>query len=254
MSEAVRIWTEREGAVLRLRLSRPKANILDGAMISALRSALADNRHVPPAGVLLDAEGTSFCYGAAVEEHTADKCAAMLSALHGLVIELLTYPAPVMVAVRGQCLGGGLELAMACGRVFASPDARFGQPEIKLGVFAPAASVLLPLRVKPTVAEDLLLTGRTLTANEALAVGLVQSVSDDPEQTALGYLTEHFAGRSRTSMALALRAARAGWLPGVRAMLKEVEALYLGDLMNTYDANEGIAAFMARRAPAWAHR
>src|SRR5690606_24831791 len=84
-----------------------------------------------------------------------------------------------LVAVRGQCLGGGLEVAMAGGPIFAAPDAQFGQPEMKLGVFAPAASVLLPYRVNRPAAEDLLLSGRSIGADEAKAIGLALQVADD---------------------------------------------------------------------------
>ena len=142
--------SSRTARLLRLRLARPKANIIDAAMIAALHGAFdAARQRTDLRGVLLDAEGAHFSYGASVEEHLAPRCAQMLGALHALVLAMLEFPAPILVAVRGQCLGGGLELALAGGPIFAAPDAQFGQPEIKLGVFAPAASVLLPYRVNP---------------------------------------------------------------------------------------------------------
>ena len=104
--------------------------------------------------------------------------------------------------MRGQCLGGGLELALAGGPIFAAPDAQFGQPEMKLGVFAPAASVLLPYRVSQPAAEDLLFSGRSIGAAEAKAIGLVQIVSDDPEAAALAYFDQHLAGKSAAALAL----------------------------------------------------
>ncbi len=155
----VKTWLERDGALLRLRLARPKANLVDAAMILALHGALAEYHKAPGLrGVLLDAEGSHFSFGASVEEHLPDQCAKMLGSLHALLVEMLEFPAPILVAVRGQCLGGGLEVALAAGPIFASPTAQFGQPEIKLGVFAPAASVLLPYRVSQPAAEDLLLS------------------------------------------------------------------------------------------------
>ena len=166
MSEApLKAVLERDGALLRLTLARPKANIVDAAMIGALSAALA--RHETGRAiraVLLDAEGPHFSFGASVEEHLPASCAAMLAALHALVVAMIEFPAPILVAVRGQCLGGGLEVAMAGSMIFAAPDAQLGQPEMKLGVFAPAASVLLPYRVNAAVAEDLLLSGRSVDA------------------------------------------------------------------------------------------
>ncbi|MFO1269201.1 MAG: cyclohexa-1,5-dienecarbonyl-CoA hydratase [Rubrivivax sp.] len=250
----MKVWRDRGGALLRLRLNRPKANICDAQMIGALHAAFEAHGREPLRGVLLDAEGPHFSFGASVEEHLAERCAGMLSALHALILTMAEFPAPVLVAVRGQCLGGGLEIALAGGPMFASPTAQFGQPEIKLGVFAPAASCLLPWRISAAAAEDLLLSGRSIGAAEALALGLVQSVSDDPEAAALAWFDEHLAGKSAAALRCALGAARAARLRGLRERLGEVERLYLHTLMKTHDANEGLAAFLAKRAPQWQHR
>jgi cyclohexa-1,5-dienecarbonyl-CoA hydratase len=250
----LRICIERDDALLRLTLARPKANLVDAAMIGALTDALA--RHRPQRGlrgVLLDSEGPHFSFGASVEEHLPGRCGPMLASLHVLILTLLHFPAPVLSVVRGQCLGGGLELALAGGPIFASRDAQFGQPEMKLGVFAPAASVLLPWRVSQASAEDLLLTGRSIGAEEAKAIGLVQHVGDDPEQAALAYFDAHLAGKSASSLSLAIAAARGARVREARARLDEVERLYLDQLMRTRDANEGLAAFLAKRQPAWEH-
>jgi len=179
----LKAWLEKDGALLRLRLSRPKANIVDAAMIAGLRSALRE--HLPGArlrAVLLDAEGPHFSFGASVEEHLPESCAAMLRDLHALILQLVASPVPVLVAVRGQCLGGGLEVAAAGHRIFAAPGAMLGQPEIKLAVFAPAASCLLPERIGQARAEDLLFSGRGIGAEEAHRIGLVDALADDPRR------------------------------------------------------------------------
>jgi len=245
---------ERDGALLRLTLARPKANIVDAAMIAALSAALAAHAGTRGLrGVLLAAEGPHFSFGASVDEHLPERCGAMLAALHGLVLAMLEFPAPILVAVRGQCLGGGLEVALAGGPIFAGRDAQFGQPEMKLGVFAPAASVLLPYRMSQPDAEDLLFSGRSIGADEARAAGLVQHVSDDPEAAALAYFDAHLAGKSAASLSHALTAARGAMLRDVRNRLTEVEQLYLDRLMKTRDANEGLVAFLAKRKPEWEH-
>ncbi len=245
---------ERDGALLRLTLARPKANIVDAAMIGALSSALSQHAGARGLrGVLLGAEGANFGCGASVVEHLPLQCAAMLGSLHALVNAMLAFPAPILVAVRGQCLGGGLEVALAGGPIFAAPDAWFGQPEMKLGVFAPAASVLLPYRVNQPAAEDLLFSGRSIGADEARAIGLVQRIADDPDAAALEYFDSHLAGKSAASLSLALAAARGAMLRDVRERLSEVERLYLDQLMKTRDANEGLAAFLGKRKPVWEH-
>jgi cyclohexa-1,5-dienecarbonyl-CoA hydratase len=250
----LQVWTDRGGALLRLRLARPKANICDATMIAALQAALDAHRDAPGLrGVLLDAQGPHFSFGASVEEHLADRCAGMLASLHALILALAGFPVPVLVAVRGQCLGGGLEIALAGGPIFAAPDAAFGQPEIKLGVFAPAASCLLPWRISAAAAEDLLWSGRSVSAPEALTLGLVQRLADDPEAAALAHFDEHLLPRSAAALACAVTAARSARLRELAARLAEIERLYLDRLMSTRDANEGLAAFLARRAPAWEH-
>jgi cyclohexa-1,5-dienecarbonyl-CoA hydratase len=255
MSESpLKVWTERDGALLRLRLARPKANIVDAAMILALHAALKEHARANTLrGVLLDAEGPHFSFGASVEEHLPGRCAQMLASLHALLIDLVEFPVPVLVAVRGQCLGGGLELAMAGGPIFATPAAQLGQPEIRLGVFAPAASVLLPYRVNQTTAEDLLLSGRSIGGTEALACGLVHAVAENPEAAALSYFEQHLQDKSAAALACALAAARGAMRRDVRARLAEVERMYLERLMRTRDANEGLEAFVAKRQPRWTH-
>ena len=271
----LKVWVERDGALLRLRLARPKANIVDAAMIAALRGAFDAHRDntghrasavhhrasavhhgasaVHHRAALLDAEGPHFSFGASVEEHLAERCAAMLASLHALILAMLEWPLPILVAVKGQCLGGGLELALGGSLIFAASDAKLGQPEIQLGVFAPAASCLLPSRIGQAAAEDLLFSGRSVGADEALRLGLVTSVSADPEAAALAYFDQHLAGKSASSLACAVTAARGGYLPEVRRRIAEVERLYLDRLMQTRDANEGLAAFIAKRPPKWEH-
>ena len=248
-------WLEHDGALLRLRLARPKANIVDAAMIAALSGAFVAYRgHPGLRGVLLDAEGPHFSFGASVEEHLPESCAAMLASLHGLILQMVEFPAPILVAVRGQCLGGGLEVALAGGPIFAAPDAQLGQPEMLLGVFAPAASVLLPYRVNQPAAEDLLFSGRSISGSDAHAIGLVHTLADDPELAAQAYFERHLLGKSAAALACAVAAARGPVISEVRRRLAEVERLYLDRLMRTRDANEGLVAFLGKRKPKWEHR
>jgi cyclohexa-1,5-dienecarbonyl-CoA hydratase len=248
----LQIFSLRDERVLGLRLARPKANIIDAAMIGALSDAVTHgggNQRLK--ALLLCAEGPHFSFGASVEEHLPDQCAAMLGSLHRLVLQLVRFPVPVLVAVPGQCLGAGLEVAAAGHLLFAAPNARLGQPEIKLGVFAPAASCLLPLRIGQMAAEDILLSGRSLSAEEAQQAGLVSVIAEDPEAAALHYYDSHLAALSASSLRLAVRAARSHFASQVQQRLEEVEAMYLKDLMSTQDAIEGLAAFIAKRPAEW---
>ena len=251
----VRTWLENDGSLLRVRLTRPKANLIDAQMIGALSAsftAYSDRRGLLAA--LIDHEGPHFSFGASVEEHLPAQCERMLRGLHALLEQMLAWPRPILVAIGGQCLGGGLELALAGHLLFAAPDARLGQPEMKLGVFAPAASVLLPLRIGQARAEDLLYSGRAIDAPTALAWGLVNDVGPEPAARALEYFGKHLADKSAASIAFAARAAREPFAELARARLDDVEALYLEKLMATRDANEGLRAFIEKRQPKWEHR
>jgi cyclohexa-1,5-dienecarbonyl-CoA hydratase len=248
-------WRARDGRLLRLRLNRPKANVIDAEMIAALHSAFAGLAEDPdPLAVLLDHAGPHFSFGASVEEHLPEHCAAMLEALHGLIKTMLACPVPILVAVKGQCLGGGLELAMAGHLVFVAAEASLGQPEIKLAVFAPAASCLLPRLVARGQAEDLLYSGRSVSGARAAEIGLALAAAPDPEATALAYFDDNLAGLSASTLRLAVEAARGRFRDEVAADLDRVEVLYLEGLMRTHDAVEGLEAFIEKRPAKWAHR
>jgi len=255
MTSPLKVWIEAEGRLLRLRLSRPKANLIDAEMIVALDAALAEhsgNAHLGAA--LIDAEGPHFSFGASVEEHLPAQCAAMLKGIHALVLRMVESPLPILVAVRGQCLGGGLEVAAAGHMMFLGSDAVLGQPEMKLGGFAPAASCLLPELIGPARAFDLLISGCSIKAAEAAAVGLAKEVVDDPEGAALAYFNEHIAPKSASSLRLAVKAARGDLIARLRSKIAAVERLYLDELMKTRDAVEGLEAFIAKRPAKWEHR
>lgn len=255
MSTPLKTWLDRDGRLLRLRLNRPKANIIDAAMIQALDKALS--MHADTSGllaILIDAEGPHFSFGASVEEHLPDQCAGMLKALHGLVMRMINSEIPILVAVHGQCLGGGLEVAMAGHLLFTASDAMLGQPEIKLGVFAPAASCLMPERMPRVLAEDLLYSGRSITGVEAKAAGLANSAGDDPQTDALAWFDNHIANLSGASLRHAVKAARIGYADRIAERIKTVEKLYLEGLMSTHDAVEGLEAFVAKRPAKWEHR
>lgn len=252
MSTCLGINLDRDGALLRLSLDRPKANIVDAEMIRALDKALADHQHNRDLiAVLLTATGPHFSFGASVEEHLPASCEVMLKSLHALVRRMLQYPVPILVAIQGQCLGGGLEVAMAGHRLFAAPNANLGQPEMMLGVFAPAASCLMPDRIGQACAEDLLYSGRSVSGDEALKIGLVDALDSDPEAAALSYFDTQLAAKSASSLSMAVRAARAGYCARTIARLDEVETLYLNELMSTRDAVEGLEAFIAKRPAKW---
>ena len=127
-------------------------------------------------------------------------------------------------------------------------------PEIQLGVFAPAASCLLPARIGRTYAEDLLFSGRSIDAGEALRIGLIFRVDEAPEQAALDYVDRYLLSHSSFSLRHAVRAARTDFLEHMRARISQVEKIYLEDLMAGRDPNEGLQSFVEKRKPEWQHQ
>jgi cyclohexa-1,5-dienecarbonyl-CoA hydratase len=235
----------------RVTLACPKANVLDRAMIGELDDAVSQCSSRALNAIVVAADGPHFSFGASVEEHLPDQIAGSLHALHALLRRIYQARAPVIAAVRGQCLGGGLELVLACDLIIADRTARFASPEIKLGVFAPAASALLPARVGQAVASQLLLTGATMTAEEAAPSGLVAKVADDLDAGLNQWLESDFLPRSPSSLQYACRAARLPLRLAFQEDLAELEQLYLCGLMDTPDAVEGIRAFLEKRSPHW---
>lgn len=244
------------GAFWRITLGGSKGNILTGEAMQALRDVFVEARGAPALkAVILEGAGDHFSFGASVPEHLPDQVADLLRQLRELLLAIVDSAVVTLSAVRGQCLGGGLELVAMSHRIFADASARLGQPEIALGVFAPAASIVLPRRIGRAHAEDLCLTGRSVTASEALRMGLVDEIADGhPADAALDWARRHLANRSASSLRFAVRAVRADLAAALASELPAVERLYLDELMRTADAVEGLQAFLEKRPPVWNNR
>jgi cyclohexa-1,5-dienecarbonyl-CoA hydratase len=235
-------------------LRRPPLNVLDLAMIEDLAAAL-DRIAGEPAmrAAVIAAEGKAFSAGVSVQDHLPGKVDPMLRAFHGVFRRLWSLPCPTIAAVQGPALGGGCELACFADVVIASDDASFAVPEIKLGVFPPIAAVHFPERIGLAQTLKLVLTGETLTAAAAERIGLVdQVVPADALPAAVERAVAGFREKSASALRLARRAAHAA-IP-FEARLAQAESAFLGELMSTADAVEGLTAFIEKRAPAWRHR
>lgn len=249
--QKIRLEFTHHERVARISLASPKANIVDCAMIGELDAAIAQCATRELNAIVLAADGPHFSFGASVAEHLPEQIAHTLHALHALLKRIHEAPAPVIAAVRGQCLGGGFELALACDLIIADKTAQFASPEIKLGVFAPAASALLPIRVGQAMASRLLLTGGAITAEEAVRCGLIARVVDDLDAGVNQWLEADFLPRSASSLKFACRAARLSLLHAFEEALPQLEHLYLDQLMATPDPVEGLRAFLEKRSPQW---
>lgn len=249
----VRVET-RNGAS-RLTLNRPPLNVLNIAALGQLESALTELTHDESVRVLiLRAEGKMFSAGVDVADHTPDKVGEMIPLFERACRRLANFPSPTLAVVHGHALGGGCELVLCCDLAVMAESAKIGQPEIQLAAIAPIAALKLPRLVGYRAAADLLLTGRTLTSDEALRLGLVNSVvpADGLDQW-VQEKTAQLSGFSRVALTMTKRALQLG-LGNWEAPAAEIERLYLEDLMKTADAHEGLAAFMEKRPPIWKHK
>ncbi len=236
-----------------LTLNRPPLNILTITMIAELHAALdtlAEQTNVK--AVVLTGNGKAFCAGVDVADHAPERVERMIRGFGRLFTRLRALPMPTIALVKGAALGGGTELALGCDLVFAGASARFGQPEIKLGVFPPIAAALFPQLIGYQQAARLLLTGETISAEVAARLGLVTSVAPDDEiDETLANLLKRLGAMSAAALRLTKRALLLGVELGAELALPHIENLYLGDLMATADAHEGIQAFLEKRQPVW---
>jgi cyclohexa-1,5-dienecarbonyl-CoA hydratase len=176
----------------------------------------------------------------------------MIEVFHGIFRRLDRLDVPTLAIVQGAALGGGCEVALFCDLILASENAKFGQPEIKVGVLPPIAAVMLPRLVPHKKALELLLTGETIDAGEAYRLGLVNKVvTPDQLQAASGEMIGKLTALSGVVLRMTRRAARLGGQGTFGQALNQVESLYLEELMQTHDANEGLTAFLEKRAPVW---
>lgn len=261
---SVRAELIEDGRVLRLVLDRRKGNVLDRAMIGELSDGLGEH-----AGrrelrlVVIRGAGGQFSYGASVPEHRREQAPELLGTFHRLARQVVGYPVPVASLVEGHCLGGALELVLCGHFVFATSTARFGCPEIRLGVFPPVLAALWPERLPAVARERLLLTGETVDAETARGLGVVTEVLDaadgggsDPEEALLAWYRESLAPLSAFALRQGVRALRqaTGVTEGFDRRLEATEAQYLGEVLESHDGNEGIEAFLEKRKAEWEDR
>jgi cyclohexa-1,5-dienecarbonyl-CoA hydratase len=254
MTAPVTVTVSDDRARASLRIFHPKGNIVTREMIAALAAALAglqDERHLKL--ITLEGEGPDFSFGASIPEHAPGAIEDVVPEAHRLTLALLDAPAVTAAVVRGRCLGGGFELALACDVIFAAESATFGLPEISLGVFPPAAAALLPQRVGAARATVAILSGAAMPASDWMDAGLVTAIAPQSDLARLveQWFVKHLAPKSASALRFAARAARASIRQVVTSLLPELERLYLSELMRTEDAREGIAAFLEKRAPRW---
>jgi cyclohexa-1,5-dienecarbonyl-CoA hydratase len=252
-SKVDRLAAEIASPLARIALRHPPLNVIDVAMMEQLAQALEEietRRDISV--VVLSGEGDSFSAGVEVAAHTPDKVQTMLIKFHSLIRALVGMKKVTVAAVRGNCLGGGAELAMVCDMVYSTESAKWAFPEVKLGCYPPVACAALAALIGQKRAAELILTGRTISGTEAAEIGLAnRAVRDEELMAAVGHTLQTLAQLSPAALQVTKKAIYAWDAAHFDKGLARAEKIYLEDLMKTADALEGIRAFMEKREPKW---
>jgi cyclohexa-1,5-dienecarbonyl-CoA hydratase len=206
--------------------------------------------------LIFDANGKAFSAGVDISDHTKDKVNEMIAVFHDIFTNLNKINAPTIALVNGAALGGGCEVATFCDIVIASEKSKFGQPEIKVGVLPPVAAAIFPKLIWNKKALELIITGATISANEAKDLGLVNHILpvENFEIEAEKFVNEKLASNSAVVLQLTKRAFLEGTNANYAESIKKIEDIYLNKLMKTNDANEGLKAFLEKRQPNWKNK
>lgn len=238
--------------LISITLNKPPLNVLDIPMLAELADAFAWTKQETGKLILLNAEGKAFSAGVDVADHTPDKVNKMIEVLDSLFINMYENDKPIVAAVNGSALGGAYELVLLCDMVVASEKAKFGQPEIAVGVFPPLATLVLPRLTSMYHAMEVVLGGEIFDAAKAEKLGLVNTVLPvDSFEEGVQQFVQKFMKMSPVVLAYTKKAVKAGLNKGFVEGLKAIDDIYLNGLMTTADAKEGLSAFMEKRQPVW---
>jgi len=242
-----------EPPVARITLAHPPLNILDLAMMDELRAALEQiEARSDIIVIVMKGSSKAFCAGVDVAAHTPEKVRPMLEKFHGVIRALVQSKKVTIAAVEGACLGGGAEVALVADLVYTARDASWAFPEIKLGCYPPVAAAALAALVGQKRAADLILTGRQISGDEALAIGLATGAARGEElESLVADAVARLSKLSPSSLAVAKKAFYAWDAIHFEKGLARAEQIYFDELMKTEDAVEGIQSFLEKRKPVW---
>ncbi len=242
--------------VAQITLDRPKHNVLDIPMMNELNQALESVAGDDTLKCLvITGQGKSFCAGVEVGDHKPDNVDEMVAVFNRIFELINLIDIPVVAGVNGACLGGGMELAIACDMVLASKKAIFGQPEVKLGFFPPYAAIRLPELVGSAKAIEIVTTGKTYKAKQARKMGFVSQVADpDDFQDMVDTYVKEVCHSSPLILRLNKRAVKRHLGTGFFQGVDLVSNYFLNTLMKTEDTLEGISSFEEKRRPVWKNK
>jgi cyclohexa-1,5-dienecarbonyl-CoA hydratase len=245
-----------EGAVARLTLDRPDHNLLNERMLIELAAGiewLGEQGEVKL--IILDSAGQTFSGGIELGEYSPQRVFQMVDAFYGAFAVMLDISKPLLVIVNGPAFGGGAELAALGDLVVATPRARFAQTEIKFGTFPPLAAVILPYIIGPRLALEFVLTGETITAERAKELGLVNRlVPEEQLEKTVTELVAQVTAQSGPVLQMAKKAIFGAMGLPLREGMRRSMNLFLNELCQLEDSQEGLRAILEKRPPHWKNR
>lgn len=254
----VKVDTRLKGEVVvaTITLESPPLNVLDLQMCRLFHEALQSIRDDDEARiVVIRGSGGEFCSGTDIAQHTPEQMPLLLPAFHDCLRLIYQLDAIVIAGIEGRCLGGGLELALACDRIVADQTSVLGLPEILLGCYPPAGIVQLLTRRCYGDAIRLVFSGQSGSAVEFKQMGLIDVIaSEGTLDTALDDEIEPYTSISPSILAITARQFHKLGRKTTNAELLEIERDYLLEILPHPDCTEGIKAFLEKRAPRWASR
>jgi cyclohexa-1,5-dienecarbonyl-CoA hydratase len=252
-ASATRLELKVQAPVAHIKLIHPPLNVIDLQMARELHQALAEAEAQPNISVIVfEGDARAFSAGVEIKAHLPEQIHEMLTSFHAVIRAIVASRKATIAAVRGVCLGGGAELAAICDMVYTARDASWGFPEIRLGCYPPVAAVALPTLVGQKRATELILTGRQISGDEAVAIGLATRSARAEELEKLIQETLAELGQlSPVALAHAKKALYAWDAIHFDKGLARAEKIYLDELVSTADAREGIIAFLDKRPPKW---
>ena len=256
MSEYKHLKVSNVEGVARITFDRPKHNVLNiemmNELITELKALVVDDGLKC---LVLNGAGPSFCAGVEVSDHKPEMAAEMIEIFNRVFEQIDRLEVPVIASVHGACLGGGMEVAIACDIIVAAQSALFGQPEIKLAFLPPYAAVRLPCLVGPAKSIEICTTGKRYSAEEARQMGMVgYAVADDQLSEATEQLVKEIQYCSPLIIRLNKKAVKKHLGMEFSRAVESVSDLFLNSLMKTEDVLEGIKSFEEKRKPVWKNK
>lgn len=240
---------EEKDGILYVDFNAPPVNVLKAEALRDIAGILSRDSRAKV--VALRGSGKMFCAGLDVKDHLPDKVEEMLRLFSELILAVFEFPGLVASVVHGGAFGGGCEIALCSDLLLAEKGADFAQPEIKLGVFPPAACALYPVLFPTKILNHLIFSGESVKAEELESLGVVNRTFDKDAffEKAHQFLLP-LTALSSAAVRLAKRASQAE-LPRLKEGLARANRIYLDELMKTDDALEGLTAFLEKRKPIW---